>query len=311
MTVGPDPASAVVGRFAPSPSGDLHLGNLRTATVAYLLARSMGGRFVLRIDDLDPVATKPGVAESQHRDLAALGLDFDGEPMWQSQRGEAHRAALASLVESDLTYPCFCTRAEIQQAASAPHAPPGSYPGTCRNLSAAQRQQWSDGGRRSALRLRSQHIHGHFIDLIAGEVTAEIDDVVLQRTDGVIAYNLACVVDDAAQGVTQVCRGDDLMSSTPRQLHLIELLDYPDPAYAHVPLALSTRGVRLAKRDGAVTLSDRIALGESVDGVRSMLAHSLGLSERNELVSMSDLVVRFDVSRLTRAPWVYSPDPHA
>jgi glutamyl-tRNA synthetase len=297
------------GRFAPSPSGDLHLGNLRTALVAWLLARSQGHRFVMRVDDLDPVAAKSGVAERQLADLAAIGLDWDGEPIWQSQRHRAHDDALRRLIDDGRTYECFCSRAEIQHAAQAPHAPPGSYPGTCRNLTAAERASRAHRlgpGRQPALRVRADRTEGTFIDSVHGEVTADIDDFVLRRTDGVIAYNLAVVVDDEAQGVTLICRGDDLLSSTPRQRYLAELLGYRLADYAHVPLVLNAAGARLAKRDGAVTLSDRQAMGESPSMVLSVLARSLNLIDGTATVqSPADLVDGFDLARIGRTPWTW------
>ena len=293
------------GRFAPTPSGDLHVGNLRTAMLAWLFARSAGSRFLLRVDDIDPATTREGVAESQLGDLARLGLDWDGEVVHQRDRTEAHGAAIAELVDRGLTYPCYCSRREIREAAAAPHgeAPEGAYPGTCSDLSPADRAARESAGRRPALRLRTDGETVTVVDRLHGPVSARVDDLVLRRGDGVPAYNLAVVVDDAGQGIGEVVRGDDLLLSTPRQAHLAALLGLPVPAYAHVPLVLAPSGVRLAKRDGAVTLADREQLGESAAEVRSWLAASLGMAEPGEAVTMTVLLGRFDPEQLPRQPW--------
>jgi glutamyl-tRNA synthetase len=294
------------GRFAPSPSGDLHLGNLRTALLAWLFARSTGRDFLMRVEDLDRV--RPGAEERQLADLAAIGLDWDGDVVRQSQRLPRYAAALDTLVAAGLTYECFCTRREIQQAATAPHGPDGHYPGTCRNLTAAQRRAKRDSGRPPAIRLRADVTDFTVDDLLHGRYTGLVDDVVLRRGDGVPAYNLAVVVDDAAQGVDQVVRGDDLLGSAPRQAYLASLLGLPVPVYAHVPLALNAAGARLAKRDGAVTLADQTELGLGPDAVRGVLAASLGMAGPGEVPSTADLLARFDPGSLPRTPWVFTPD---
>lgn len=301
------PAS-LAGRFAPSPTGELHLGNLRTALVAWVSARAAGGRFVVRMEDLDRVTSRHEHEHSQLADLAALGLDWDGEVVRQSERFDLYEAAIAELTARGLTYPCYCTRREIREAAHAPHGwhPDGRYPGTCRELSARERAHREAQGRRPALRLRGGDAAVLVRDRLAGEHLGVVDDVVLRRNDGVPAYNLAVVVDDAAQGITEVVRGDDLWSSTPRQVHLQHLLGLPTPAYLHVPLVLGADGERLAKRHGAVTLRALAAAGVGIDEVRSLLAASLGWCEPGEPVSMDDLVARFDPARLPRAPWRWS-----
>ena len=304
------PSSVVaVGRFAPSPSGELHLGNLRTGLVAWLFARSAGSRFLMRIEDLDAVTARPEHEASQVRDLEAIGVDWDGEPVRQSTRRARHDAVIEELTGRGLTYPCFCTRREIHEAAAAPHGPlpEGAYPGTCRDLSAAQQGERTAAGRRPALRLRTDGEVVVVDDRIHGRVERVVDDVVLRRGDGTPAYNLAVVVDDADMGVEEVVRGDDLLPSTPRQIHLARLLGFAVPTYAHVPLVLGPDGRRLAKRDGAVTLSDRLALGETADDVRARLAVSLGLVERGERPTPADLVERFDAAALPRDPWVLGP----
>jgi glutamyl-tRNA synthetase len=208
------------GRFAPSPTGALHVGNLRTALVAWLFARSAGSRFLLRVEDLDPADARPEHEAGQLADLAALGLDWDPPVVRQSERRAAHDAAVEHLVAAGRTYPCYCTRREIREAASAPHGPPGSYPGTCRDLDDAERATREAAGRRPALRLRAEGAVVTAHDRLHGDVTLAVDDLVLRRNDGIVAYNVAVVVDDAAAGVEEVVRGDDLLASTPRQVLL-------------------------------------------------------------------------------------------
>ncbi|MFR9754040.1 tRNA glutamyl-Q(34) synthetase GluQRS [Nocardia sp. 004] len=289
---------AGAGRYAPSPSGDLHLGNLRTALLAWAFARSTGRRFLLRIEDLDRV--RPGAAPKQLDDLAAIGVDWDGPVVYQSERLPIYRAAIERLTAAGLTYECYCTRKEIQQAATAPHGPMGSYPGTCRTLTSAAHARRRAEGRPAALRLRTAVTEFDIDDDLHGRYRGPVDDVVLRRADGIPAYNLAVVVDDAAQGIDQVVRGDDLLPSTPRQAYLATLLGLSIPRYAHVPLVLNQEGRRLAKRDGAVTLTDRIELGETPDDVIATLATSLGYSA----TSSSELLAQFNARQLPREPWV-------
>ncbi len=295
----------MAGRFAPSPTSDLHVGNLRTALVAWLLARTTGREFRLRVEDLDTqrVAAAPEVARRQLADLAAIGLDFDGEVVWQTRRLDAYAEAVGQLD----TYPCYCTRREIAEAASAPHGDGyRPYPGTCLRLSASRRAAL-EASRRPALRVRADRASSTVHDLWAGEVVGTVDDFVVVRNDGVPAYNLAVVVDDLAMGVDQVCRGDDLLSSSPRQAWLARQLGGDAPTYAHVPLAVNRAGRRLAKRDGAVTLSDLARLGSSAADVLAVLARSLGLAAPGEAVTTRDLLARFDVAALPREPWVVEP----
>ncbi len=240
------------GRYAPSPTGDLHLGNLRTAVLAWRAAREAGSRFVVRMEDLDRDRVRPDAAERQLADLAAVGLDWDGEIVYQSQRLGLYEAALGRLD----TFECFCTRAEIREAPSAPHGPPGAYPGTCRSLTAAERARRRAAGRPPALRVRAGGARVAFEDRVLGPRSGVVDDFVVRRGDGAIAYNLAVVVDDADQGVEEVVRGADLVESTPRQLWLADTLGLPRPAHAHVALVLGPDGERLAKRHGAVTLRE-------------------------------------------------------
>lgn len=312
MTAAATPHSTT-GRWAPSPTGDLHLGNLRTALLAWLFARSADGRFLWRFEDLDS-AVRPQFYESQQRDCAALGLDWDGEPVRQSDRLDLYRDAISDLCRRGLTYECFCTRREIAEAAAAPHgpSPEGAYPGTCRRLTRAEREQRRAKGRLPALRLQSdsngpEHTEVTVVDGQLGAYTGTVDDFVIQRGDGTPAYNLAVVVDDAAQGVNQVVRGDDLLPSTPRQVHLARLLGQDTPSYAHVPLVLGPQGRRLAKRDGAVTLADRSALGETPIDVVNLLLKSLGLDPLTSLCDLAETVQRFDPTTLPRQPWAYEP----
>jgi glutamyl-tRNA synthetase len=294
------------GRFAPSPTGPLHLGSLRTALAAWLFARSSGSRFLVRVEDLDPVASREEHVAGQLADLAALGLDRDGPVVRQSDRRARHDEAIAGLVAAGLTYPCYCSRREVAEASAAPHgeAAGGRYPGTCRHLTGAERAVREASGRRPALRLRAEGVRARAVDRLLGPIEVEVDDFVLRRADGTPAYNLAVVVDDADQGVGEVVRGDDLWPTTPRQVHLARLLGLPVPAYAHVPLVLGPDGQRLAKRHGAVTLADRQAGGADAVAVRSLLAASLGLCEPEDRPSPADLVAAFDPARLPRAPWV-------
>lgn len=298
----PDRAVGGAGRYAPSPSGDLHLGNLRTALLAWALARSTGRRFVLRVEDIDRV--RPGAAERQLSDLARLGLDWDGPPLLQSARETEHRAVVAGLTAAGRTYECYCTRREIQAAASAPHGAPGAYPGTCRDLADAER-----AGRRlerpPAVRLRAEVRSRTVVDRWAGAYTGLVDDFVLLRNDGRPAYNLAVVLDDAHQGVDQVVRGDDLLPSTPRQAYLASVLGLEEPEWVHVPLALNAHGRRLAKRDGAVTLAELAAAGHGAEEVLGRLAASLRLP--GPARTAQDVLAVFDEDVLPRVPWVVDP----
>ena len=290
------------GRYAPSPTSDLHLGNLRTAVLAWLFARSTGRAFGLRIEDLDRVRSgDPAIARRQLADLVALGIEFDRPTVVQSERLDAYAAALERL--APLTYECFCTRREIAEAASAPHGAPARYPGTCRDLTPAEREA-RRAVRPPALRLQAGGALMTVSDLLHGAVAGVVDDVVLRRNDGMFAYHLAVVVDDAAAGVDQVVRGDDLLASAPAQAWLAQQLGAVPPTYAHVPLAVNADGRRLAKRDGDVTLAHLARVGVGADQVLTVLAGSLGLAAPREPVTLLDLLDRFDPERLPRDPWV-------
>jgi glutamyl-tRNA synthetase len=261
----------------------------------------------MRVEDLDPDRSRPEHERSQLSDLAAIGLDWDGEVVRQSQRTTLYEQALERLRKQDRVYECWCTRADIRMAAQAPHEtlPVGAYPGTCRRLSELERSQRRRSGRPSALRLGARAEEVPFDDRLHGPVSGTVDDFVLRRSDGVPAYNLAVVVDDAGQGIGEVVRGDDLLDSTPRQILLARLLGAELPTHAHVPLVVAPDGTRLAKRHGAVTLGDRAQLGESPGDVVAAMAASLGLAEPGEPVTAQDLVARFDPARLPCEPWVF------
>jgi glutamyl-tRNA synthetase len=299
------------GRFAPSPTGQLHVGNLRTALFAGLSAASQGGELIVRMEDLDPVTSSRRCEAEQLADLGSIGIVHHGSVVRQSERFHLYRQAIDQLDQLGLVYRCFCTRREIREAAAAPNGPDlpdGAYPGTCRNLAAAQVRSFERDGRPAALRLRTESEQYVIDDLVAGRHTGRVDDVVLQRTDAVPAYNLAVVVDDHLQGVTEVVRGDDLLSSTPRQMHLQRLLGLPSPAYGHVPLVVGTDGVRLAKRHGAITLFDLAARGVGIDAVVATLAASAGLCDAHERPTFEELVARFDIRALRATPWRFSID---
>ncbi len=296
-----------VGRYAPSPTGDLHLGNLRTALLAWLFARSAGAGFLLRIEDLDAGRVRERFAASQLEDLRAIGIDWDGEVVRQSARLEHYEAALGRLEGEGRVYRCFCSRREVREAASAQHgeAPGGFYPGTCRGLWAAAAERRAEAGEPFALRLRAEGARVMAVDRLHGERSDPVDDLVLRRRDGAFAYNLAVVVDDADQGVGEVVRGDDLLPSTAGQALLCDLLGLPRPAWAHVPLVLGPDGARLAKRHGAVTLADLREAGWDAARTVSWMAASLGLAEEGEPVEAVELVGRFDPATLPSEPTVF------
>lgn len=293
------------GRFAPSPTGRLHLGNLRTALVAWLFARQFNSRFLLRFEDLDTASVRSEHYDTQQADLAALELTWDEPPLRQSNQLESYRDAIADLERLGVLYRCYCSRKDIREATQAPNGLYRSriYPGTCRTLTLAERADREASGRPPALRFRAAGGSRSFTDLVAGPFTSTVDDFVVRRGDGTPAYNLAATIDDAAQGVGIVVRADDLLDSTPRQLALLDALELPIPRHAHVPLVLNEHGDRLAKRDGAVTLTDREAMGQTPVQVRSLLAASLGLSEPGEQPTLGDLLHRFDPTALPTEPW--------
>ncbi|MEO0492504.1 MAG: tRNA glutamyl-Q(34) synthetase GluQRS [Actinomycetota bacterium] len=296
------------GRFAPSPTGTLHVGNLRTALAAWLFARHAGSEFLLRFEDLDGATARRTHEDGQRRDLERLGLDWDDEPVRQSERRARYEDSLADLAAAGRTYRCWCSRREIREAASAPHLPPGHYPGTCRDLSAAEIAEREASVRPPAIRLRTEQPEVTITDRLHGDHTEIVDDIVLRRGDGTPAYNLVVVVDDDAQGIEEVVRADDLLSSTPRQAHLADLLGIARPVWAHVPLVLAADGDRLAKRHGAVTLDDRLAMGDTPGRVVAVLAATLGLEVPERETTPADLLDRFTPDQIALAPWTLTPE---
>lgn len=242
----------IAGRFAPSPTGPLHYGSLVAALGSWLFARSCGGKWLLRIDDLDRQRVVPGMADGIMRTLELLGFEWDAEPLWQSRRTEVYAAALARLNRKGFVYPCGCSRAKIASIATAPHgAEELVYPGICRDGIPAGKEARS-------LRLRVTDEELSFTDAVMGrfsqKLTEACGDFVIRRADGLFAYHLATVVDDAAAGINQVVRGADLLASTPRQIYLQRLLDVAQPAYCHLPLVVDPSGAKLSKRDAALSL---------------------------------------------------------
>ena len=300
---------SVVGRFAPSPSGPMHLGNARTALLAWLDARARGGGMLLRIEDLDRDRCRPEYAQAIRDDLAWLGLDWDAETRPQSQRDPDYAAALERLSQQGLVYECFCTRRELAAVASAPHGSDDqpAYPGTCRDLTAAQRERLRAEGKRPALRVRMPEAAVAVRDRLHGSDPRPVGgDVIVRRSDGLYAYQLAVVVDDAADGVTDVVRGDDLLGSTARQVALQQLLGLPQPVYAHVPLVLGEDGERLAKRHGAVAVADLRAAGATAREVVGALAGSAGIGDGGA-VAADELIEGFELTRVARRPWRLAP----
>lgn len=300
-----------VGRFAPSPSGRMHLGNLLCSLLAWLSAKHEGGRVVLRIEDLDAARCPRSFAALLEADLAWLGLGWDEGgsaggprgPYYQSERAEIYAAYYKKLEEQGLTYPCFCSRSQLH-AASAPHREDGTplYPGTCRGLSPAQRAALA-GKRPPAMRLAVPDWTVEFADghlgRYAERLPADCGDFVLRRGDGVYAYQLAVVVDDALMGVTQVVRGADLLQSTPRQLCLYRLLGLPAPQFYHLPLLLAPGGRRLSKRDGDVSL-EQLQSRYTAPQIVGRLAFLAGQLDRPEPVMPAELAPGFSWEKVPK-----------
>ena len=297
-------SAPVVGRFAPSPTGRMHAGNVFAALTAWLVAKSQGGRIVLRIEDLDAERSKPVYIDAVQRDLEALGLTWDEGPYFQHDRTEAYRAAYDELRERGLVYPCFCTRADLH-AASAPHrGEKPVYPGTCRHLSDGERAARAQQ-RMPAQRLIVPDREVAFVDQVQGSyaqnLAADCGDFLVQRSDGAFAYQLAVVVDDAAQGVTSVVRGVDLLCSTPQQLYLQELLGLPHPAYAHIPLLVAERDRRLSKRDRDAALDALLARFKTPAAVIGHIAGLTGLAPTCDPATPEELLATFDLVALPTA----------
>ncbi|MSX01894.1 MAG: tRNA glutamyl-Q(34) synthetase GluQRS [Actinobacteria bacterium] len=287
------PPANAHGRFAPSPTGTLHLGNLRTALVAWCCARSQGAEFSLRIEDLDRDRVRPGSEAKQLADLEAIGIDWDGPILRQSERTTVYEGAIEVLRDQGLVYECWCTRSEIRDAASAPHAAAGTYPGTCRRLSSREIAERRQAGRPAALRVSAEAAEVEFFDRVHGATAGTVDDFVIARRDGTASYNLAVTVDDAAQRIGEIVRGDDLLDATPAQRWLQQKLGYDEPTYTHLPLVRDADGKRSSKRDASTTLDGQSALGIPPDRVRTSLLASLGLCDDGEQLSSAALLSRF------------------
>jgi glutamyl-tRNA synthetase len=309
------------GRFAPSPTGAMHLGNARTALLAWLSARRAGGAVVLRIEDLDRPRVVPGAEARLLDELAWLGLDWDEgpdrggphAPYRQSERLARYDRAIERLLAEGHAFLCACSRGDVARAASAPHDGDEGprYPGTCRTLAAVEVEARSHAlGRRPTVRFRGGQRHP-FVDLVCGAADpfgeAGVDDFVLRRSDGTTAYQLAVVADDAAMAITEVVRGEDLLRSTPRQLALYAALGETAPRFAHVPLVLAPDGERLAKRTRPVALGDLRRDGLAAEEVVGLLGASAGLCAPGARVSTGALVEGFDLARLPRTPVVLGP----
>lgn len=300
-----------VGRLAPSPTGAQHLGNARTYLAAWLSARAAGGRVVVRIEDIDSPRVKPGAAAQALDDLHWLGLDWDAEPVVQTARLPLYAAALARLTQLDLVYPCTCTRADVATAASAPHAEHEgpTYPGTCARRTPADAAALA--GTPFSWRLRVTD-SPPFTDRYRGPTAIDLrtagGDFVVWKTTGTPAYQLAVVVDDAAQGVTEVVRGDDLVPSTPRQLLLYRALGLTPPAFAHLPLVVGEDGRRLAKRHGDTRLSAMRAAGVRADAVVGLLAWSCGWLPEPTPATPTELIPLFRLDTIPPAPFVLTAD---
>lgn len=290
------------GRLAPSPTGRLHLGHARTFLLAWLHVRRRGGELLLRLEDLDASRCRPELAAGVQRDLEWLGLDWDGPVVAQSSRLEALSAAARTLRERGFAYPCVCTRADLRSAASAPQQGDGElrYPGTCRGRAASELV-----GRPFALRFAVPEGKLDFSDGIAGassfDVAAEVGDFIIANRAGLPSYQLAVVVDDAEQGINEVFRGDDLLSSTPRQLLIARALGLPEPRYFHVPLVLDGEGRRLAKRADDLSLEVLRELGTDPRAITQWVMASAGFDARERLTPREALGL-FELPRLSRDP---------
>jgi glutamyl-tRNA synthetase len=311
-------SSGVVGRLAPSPTGAQHVGNARTYLIAWLAARSAGGRVVLRLEDIDSPRIKPGAAEQAIDDLRWLGLDWDEGPVVQTARLPLYEAALADLQRRELVYPCTCTRSDVERAASAPHLEHEGpvYPGTCagRHVPDAARLE----GRPFSWRFRLPVCPPSYVDGFCGPTPVDLKamggDFVVWKTPrgegtpATPAYQLAVVVDDAQAGVTEVIRGDDLVPSTPRQLLLYNALTLYPPRFSHVPLVVGPDGRRLAKRHGDTRLSALRAAGVQAPALLGLLAWSCGWLKEMEPVEARELLPLFRLDTIPHEPFVLTAE---
>jgi len=295
------------------------LGNARSFLVNWLFARQNGWEIPLRIDDLDGPRVKRGADLQAMEDLTWLGLDWDGEAIFQSRRRSLYTEAINRLLADGVAYPCVCSRSEVQLSASAPHAEDGSqrYPGTCRGKFESVEAARAASGREPAIRFRVPEGIVEFTDGLAGakrfDVGADLGDFVIAKGDGTPAYQLAVVVDDAEMGVTDIVRGDDLIESTARQILVYRALGLESklPNWIHLPLVLGPDGLRLAKRHGDSRLAYYRARGVKVGRVLGLLARWCGIGEVNENVNAKDLIGRFDLSQLPREPITFTKEDEA
>ena len=298
-----------VGRFAPTPSGRMHLGNVFAALLAWLSVRSRDGEMVLRMEDLDTQRTSPEYAQVLRQDLMWLGLSWDRETPPQSQRSRVYDEYFQKLEDLGLLYPCYCTRSQLH-GVNAPHLSDGTYvyPGTCRNLTQEQRKAFD---RAPAWRVVVPDKVWHLTDRVQGEyslnLATDCGDMVMRRADGVYVYQLAVTVDDGEAGVTEVVRGMDLLSSAPRQMYLQELWGFPHPEYAHVPMLLAPDGRRLSKRDRDLDLG-QLQKVYSPQQVLGQLAFSAGLLDRPEAVSAQELATIFSWEKVKKEDICLSAD---
>ena len=311
---------AACGRYAPSPTGPLHFGNLRTALIAWLQARLANGRFILRIEDIDLPRTRPGSAEQIIDDLKWLGLDWDegpdigGEyaPYTQSERFELYQAAIDYLSENNFLFPCFCSRKDIAQAASAPHVSDQLriYPGTCRPANKQKREQPPPPDRQAALRFLCPEKHITFADQILGKqdyaLHRDSGDFVVKRSDGLFSYHIAVVVDDALMGVSDVVRGCDLIDSTAQQILLMDTFGFALPSYWHIPLVLDASGKRLSKRDGSLSIDYYREKGIDSAHLVGQLAASLDLVPQGSRLSCQELVEECSLEQLRHCLQLHS-----
>ena len=289
----------IVGRFAPTPSGRMHLGNVFAALMSWLSPKSKGGDWILRMEDLDTQRTKTEYAELLRDDLRWLGLAWDGETAPQSERSAVYDRYFDQLREQGLLFPCYCTRSQLHNV-NAPHLSDGTYvyAGTCRNLTEQQR---SAQKRQPSWRVTVPDREFRFTDLVQGDyrenLSTDCGDFVVRRADGVYVYQLAVTVDDGEAGVTEVVRGWDLLSSAPRQMYLQELWGFEHPAYAHIPMLMAPEGRRLSKRDQDLdmgALRNRLKPEELI----GVLAHAAGLTETAQPISAAELATVFDWSKI-------------
>lgn len=296
-------ASCPVGRFAPTPSGRMHLGNVFAALIAWLSVKSRGGALVLRMEDLDTLRTSAVFAQTLREDLLWLGLDWDMETSPQSTRSDIYDRYFAELQEMELLYPCYCTRAQLHSV-NAPHLSDGTYvyPGTCRNLTEAQKATFD---RLPAWRVKVPDQVYQLTDLCQGtfrqNLSSECGDFVVRRADGLYVYQLAVTVDDALAGVTEVVRGVDLLGSAPRQMYLQDLWGFPHPDYAHVPLLVADDGRRLSKRDKDLDLGT-LRQYKKPEQIIGLLAHSSGLIDHYTPISPRELAGEFSWKKLKTDP---------